>query len=754
MRHQIEPAIVRITNQAGTPIGAGLFVGEGKILTCVHVIREALGLPENPLEPPNDVIRLDFPLVDRDTTLSGHVFLWRPDMDIAGLAIDGMKPKDARPLFLVAAADFWGHSFRAYGFPKGREDGVWAKGEMRGPQAQGWLQIDTGPGGYHVEPGFSGGPVWDEALGGVVGLVTRSDPKAGVRAAYVIPVPLLIEAWPELAKRSRPPSPYRGLKAFREADAANFYGRDTYTAKLLQEANRNGLLAVIGPSGSGKSSVVFAGLVPALRRDNAWLVIAFRPGRDPFRSLAAALLPYLGLGISEVDQLKETHKMAAALSAGELDLSDILERLLELAGPDERVLLIADQFEELYTQCHDLERRRRFLDVLLALPTKGSSTGSAVLCCLVLRADFMGQALSYRPFADRLQDHDINLGPMNRKELRAAIVEPAAILNVKLEPGLVNRILDDVGHEPGNIPLLEFALTLLWEEQRLGRLTHEAYNAIGQVQGALAKHAETVFARLSPEEQAAARSVFVQLIQPGTGTADTRRLATREEVGEENWTLVQQLANERLLTTGGDEQGRETVEVAHEALFQHWGRLQGWIAEDRTFREWQQRLRAAMTMWLASGQDDGALLRGTSLAEAETWLAERGEKLPLKEQVYINAGINARETEAHKEEARRQNELTLAQAAAAAERRRASTERQRAEEQLQASRGLRRLSFIAMGVAVLALLAAAGAIYFWIQAERDQRLAQAREFAASSLETMNHDADQSLLLAYQAVQKP
>ena len=553
-----------------------------------------------------------------------------------------------------------------------------------------------------------------------------------------------IETWPDLAETILPPCPYRGLSAFREVDTANFFGRDVYTTKLIQEVNKNSLLAVVGPSGSGKSSVVFAGLVPALCQKNSWLIIDFRPGRDPFRSLAIAILAYLEPGISEVDRLMETGKLASALEVGKLELAGILERLLELNGPAERVLLIADQFEEIYTLCDDLERRRRFLDVLLALPTKGPSIGSATLC-LTLRADFMGQALSYRPFADRLQDHDVKLGPMNREELRAAIVEPAKALNVDLEPGLANRILGDVGQEPGNLPLLEFALTLLWEEQQLGRLTHEAYDAIGQVQGALARHAEVVFARLSAGEQATARSVFIQLIQPGAGTADTRRLATREEVGEDNWMLVQQLAGERLLTTGGEEQGPETVEVAHEALMQHWRRLEMWMAEDRAFREWQQRLRSFLAIWQSSGHDDGALLRGAPLAEAEAWLIECGDRLPDSERAYINVGISAREAQARTEEARLQKELALAQAVAEAERR-------RAREQEHASRGLRWRSTLALVVAIMALLAAAGAFYFWTQAERGRRLAEARELAARSLEIIERNPDQALYLAYQAAQ--
>lgn len=735
MRHQLDPAIVRINGHTGTAVGLGVLVGPGQVLTCAHVVRGALGLPDTPPLPPDVAIPVGFPLLDGAPTAAARVFLWRPELDVAGLAMDGALPPAARPVAFVSADDLWGHPFRAFGFPEGRAGGVWAGGVLRGPQADGWLQIDTGPGGYHVAPGFSGGPVWDDALEGVVGLVTRADPKAGVRTAYVITLPLLFQAWPALAETSRPPSPYRGLAAFRVADAGNFFGREAYTAGLLAEAKRKPLLAVVGPSGSGKSSLVFAGLVPALRREGR-LIIDFRPGREPFRALAAALLPGLEPTLSEVDRLAEAGKLAAALESGEVELAAALGRILSLDGTAAGLVLVVDQFEELYALADTLERQRRFLDRLLTL--LANPTPRPFTLCLTLRADFMSQALAYRPFADALQDHDLKLGPMNRAELQAAVERPAARLNVAFEPGLVDRILDDVGQEPGHLPLLEFALTLLWERQRLGLMTHDAYGAIGQVPGALANHAEAVFERLSAEEQTAVRHIFVQLVQPGAGTADTRRLATREEVGEGHAALVRQLADARLLTTGGDERGRETVEVAHEALIQHWDRLHGWMTEERTFREWQERLRIAMGMWQASHWDAGALLRGALLADAEAWMTTRGERLPRRERQYISAGIAAREALAREEEGRLKKELAMVRAVA--------------KEQARANRGLRRRSLLALAVAAVALFAVAGAFYFWIQTVRGQRLAEVREMAALSLEIMDRYPDTGMLLAYQMAQ--
>ena len=223
-----------------------------------------------------------------------------------------------------------------------------------------------------------------------------------------------------------------------------------------------------------------------------------------------------------------------------------------------------------------------------------------------MRADFMGQALAYRPFADALQEADLLLGPMNRDELHAAVERPAEVQGAAFEAGLVERILDDVGEEPGNLPLLEFALTLLWERHSHGWLTHAGYEEIGRVDGSAGPLRRRGVRRgWRQAEQAAARQVFVQLVRPGEGTEDTRRVAARSELGEEHWRLVQHLADKRLVVTGRDATGVETVEVVHEALIRGWGQLQGWMEADRAFRTWQERMRAALRQWQDSGRDEG-----------------------------------------------------------------------------------------------------------------------------------------------------
>ena len=252
---------------------------------------------------------------------------------------------------------------------------------------------------------------------------------------------------------------------------------------------RQSLTVVIGPSGSGKTSIVFAGLLPRLRQEGGWLTVAFRPGNRPFHDLANGLISLLEPQLKETARLVETGKLAEALGEGELPLSAVAARILEKNPGTDRLLLLIDQFEELYTLCPETRLRRRFLDTLLessATPAQSSGAPVPLHLALTLRADFMGQALAYRSFVDALSGADVKLGPMTRQELGQAIAEPAEKQGVSFEAGLVERILDNVGDGPGKLPLLEFTLASLWERQAAGQLTQAVYEAIGRVGGSLA----------------------------------------------------------------------------------------------------------------------------------------------------------------------------------------------------------------------------------------------------------------------------
>jgi WD40 repeat protein/DNA-binding SARP family transcriptional activator len=467
------------------------------------------------------------------------------------------------------------------------------------------------------------------------------------------PPALVVAELPVVEPRVVGPCPYRGLAAFRQQDTDMFFGREAFVDRLAAAVDHETtVVAVVGASGSGKSSAVFAGLLPRLSPDESWLVAEFRPGARPFDALAAALVPHLAPGLGATDQLIETRKLADALLRQEVSLGAVTERVVTQRPEVSRLLLVIDQFEELYTLCPEPAMRQCFIDCLLA----AERTSTVLL--LTLRADFMGQALAHRGLSDALQAGALMLGPMTREELRAAIEKPAELQGAAFEPGLVDRILDNVGQEPGALPLLEFALTLLWEQHDAGWLTHAAYEVIGQVEGALAHYAEQVFGELQASDQERARQVFEQLVRPGEGTEDTRRTAARDEIGEANWPVVQRLADRRLVVTGRDPgAGCETAEVVHEALIQRWERLRGWMEADRAFRAWQEGLRASLRQWEASEQDEGALLRGAPLAQAENWLATRPDELGAAETAFIRASIARRERREVQREEQRRREL-------------------------------------------------------------------------------------------------
>ncbi|MEH1884517.1 nSTAND1 domain-containing NTPase, partial [Nostoc sp.] len=450
------------------------------------------------------------------------------------------------------------------------------------------------------------------------------------------------------------PCPYRGLFHFGPNDADVFFGREIFIEELYSATKTKNFIPVLGASGSGKSSVVLAGLVPKLQKAGHWQFTHFRPGSDPFHALALALVPLYTPNLDQTDQIAQARKMAGYLQDGSVLLLDVFAKIQQ-NHPSDRVLLIADQFEEIYTLCNNQEIRLKFLDCLLAsLVTPTSLTSSATVLVATMRADFLGNALSYRPFADVLQNADVKLGPMNREELTQVIEKPAQKLGVIFESGLVERILDDVENQPGNLPLLEFALTELWNKRTGKQLTHKIYEEIGQVEGALARHADEKYGELTDDEKQKVRRIFIQLVRPGEGTEDTRRIAIKAELEEQSWSLVKQLADARLVVTSRNLASQETVEVVHEALIRNWGELREWMNTNRVFRAWQERLRAEMYQWEQTQRDEGALLRGATLTEAEEKLEQRREELSKGEQEFIETSVALRDREEKQRQRRRQ----------------------------------------------------------------------------------------------------
>jgi energy-coupling factor transporter ATP-binding protein EcfA2 len=406
--------------------------------------------------------------------------------------------------------------------------------------------------------------------------------------------------------------PFRGLYAFREKDQEFFFGREALVTRLegrLAEAN---FLAVLGPSGSGKSSVVLAGLVPALQSKEPGFQMAYlTPGSEPL---------------------------------------DFLEAILQL---NQRAsLLVVDQFEELFTLCTDDAKRRAFLDRLLKLSKQ-------IRVVVTMRADFWGECAPYRELKELMQALQELIAPMDAIELRRAMEMQAAKVGLRFEADLSNAILDDVQGEPGAMPLLQHALRELWKRRHGRWLRAEEYRAIGGVKKAIAETAETVYGDLSSSDQERVRHILVRLtrLDEDTMKAEDRR-DTRQRVGMEELTpagsdpadtkaLVKRLADARLLVTGvNGATGREAVEVGHEALIRHWPRLRSWLDEDRTTLRLREGVREATREWDRSGKEETLLVhRGLRLLEAETLRGHRTFGLNELEEVYVESCVALRERE-------------------------------------------------------------------------------------------------------------
>ncbi|HEX4950942.1 MAG TPA: TIR domain-containing protein [Blastocatellia bacterium] len=451
------------------------------------------------------------------------------------------------------------------------------------------------------------------------------------------------------AASPEPLCPYRGLLAFTEDDAPLFYGRDTFADDLLQKARTLKLIVVVGPSGTGKSSVVQAGLLPRLRRERApnatWEAIIFRPGNRPFHNLADELVALYETSLSKTDQMLAANKLGEALAKNELPLDIPIAEALKATKWANRLLIIADQFEELFTLTEEKDRKP-FVNLLL----KAAETASLTIV-LTLRGDFYNQAISVsRELSDLMQQGIINIGYVKREELSRAIVEPAKTVGLQFEDGLVDRILENLEDEPGNLPLLEFALTELWEKRQGNRVTNQLYKEIGGVAGSVGKRAEDVFTSLHATHQTIALRAFTRLVRvsaAGEEGSDTRQRVTLKDFNDAS--VLQSFVKARLLVTShNDATGEEIVEVAHEALIKSWERLIDVVRKDREFLLWRQELNFLRIKWLRAckqtNNDRDGLLFGSDLAKAREWLKSNEDDLNEAEKSFISKSeVAARE---------------------------------------------------------------------------------------------------------------
>ena len=513
--------------------------------------------------------------------------------------------------------------------------------------------------------------------------------------------------------------PYRGLQVFNEEHARWYFGRNGEIQRILEKLKNSRFLAIIGPSGSGKSSLARAGLIPRIRDgalpgSDTWLISILCPGTTPLAALSAFLLrvsPEKGM-TQTVDSLyrdPRTLHLATALALSQKPSAT-------------QLFLLIDQFEEIFTLCSSESERKQFLE---NLAYAGSQPGGKLTVVLTMRADFYPKCATYPDFSTRLASHQFLVSPMNEDGLRQAIEAPAHLMDHQFEEGLVDTILRDISTQPGSLPLLEHALMELWERRRGSLLTLEGYREIGGIEGALAQRANSIFTQFSKKEQEIVKRLMLRLTQPGEGTEDTRR---RTEISQLTHShseqsmlddVIHTLVNSRLLTVSRDETTNEDnlIEVSHEALIRGWPQLRKWIDADRDGIREHHRINEAAQEWMNMSQDEAFLFRGLRLGQALEWSTLHDDQLNEDERKFLSAS---------------QEQLTK-------------------EEQTVTRR--RQKTVAGLLIAFL-LISVAAMTAFWERekAEGQKRIAFSRELAAQASTQFDRDPELSLLLAKEGIQ--
>ncbi|MDT0327005.1 nSTAND1 domain-containing NTPase [Nocardiopsis lambiniae] len=708
--------MARIRGEDGAVCGAGTLIAPDLVLTCAHVVSDALGRSRQDEVAAGAVVMVDFPLAeplpDGPGQWVAEVEQWRPIRpnrtgDVALLrlreAVSG-----ARPLPMAEPEDVWEHGARAVGFTSGEPTTLWFRGKFGGATEEGWIQLSRADGqAAYVKKGFSGSPVWDNELGAAVGLVVAAQPEQDAQQVYVLRTRTLLREIPELAALLLPPTPFRGLATLKEDDADVFFGRDADVDEaVVALQGTHPVVTVYGPSGCGKSSLVLAGVVPRMRQEGYEVLVVDAGGiASPKAALATKLFDvarserYGPARASSLDQIEQW-----------LDDSGLPDAFHHAAGGQaERLLVVLDQAEALLNRSAP-----EIAQAVALLFPEHQPVGLRVI--VTLRADFMDATLSHAQLGPVLKRGvTLPLTPMTRDQLHEVITEPLRrIPAVEYDPGLERRILDDAGDEPGILPLLGFVLKELWERRAVGRLQASVYEDLGGVSGALRGHAEEAWRTcVRPGDEAEARLLLTGLVRvlPG-GEAPLRRILTREEAGDKRWRLVQALAERRwrlLVLYGGDGQP-ESAELSHEALIAAWPALADEVRASAGFLAARAEVQHDLERW-RHADSPADLLTGTQLAALEGRLRGREADLTGEQREFLA-------------QARRRRMV------------------------------LRRRAWTAWTAGVLALVLIAGLLGFYIQESNvsAQRTAEgwSRALAIQSDELMASNPSQAVLVALAA----
>lgn len=439
-------------------------------------------------------------------------------------------------------------------------------------------------------------------------------------------------AEPVPAGSDESPAPYVGLTALQAGDADRFFGRDQLLEELITRLTEHRVVALFGASGAGKSSLLRAGLLATVRAaDDERPALLFTPGARPLEECAINLARWCG---------RTPSQLRAELVSDRRGLHRLVRQALSQRAPHTEMLIVVDQFEDVFTLCDDPDERVRFIDLLLAAAHAENSR-----CRLVLgvRADFHTHCVTHPDLAEVVRAAQVVVRPMTTDELRQAITQPAGRAGCIVESALVSRLIGDATGQPGVLPLVSRALLETWRRRRGNTLTLAGYEAVGGIERAVARTAEDVYTSLGTTQRQLAKQAFVRLTAIGEGTADTRRRVHRTELdtGSPHTAVVlERLTRARLLTVDQD-----SVEISHEALLQSWPRLRGWLAQDRDGLRVHRQLTEAAEAWTTMRRDPGALYRGTRLAIATGWAGRHRALLTMREREFLDSSVAAQASE-------------------------------------------------------------------------------------------------------------
>jgi WD40 repeat protein len=462
-------------------------------------------------------------------------------------------------------------------------------------------------------------------------------------------------------------NPFKGLEAFQQTDSHFFFGREQMIERGLKRMQETRFMAFVGASGSGKSSLVRAGLLPALRNgkiphSETWRTAIFKPGDKPLESLVTRIMPYL-----EEDDTRTIERVIQNVQDPEI-AQQYFENILRDASEHSRLLIVVDQFEEVFTRASDTEAQS-FINVLVRAANHADSRLQMIV---TMRSDFFGSLGRYPALAQLFeQENMIIVTDMTAANIRRAIEGPVQAVGLNYDAGLVDRILDDVRSQPGSLPLLQYALRQLFDKRDGHLLTQTAYDEIGGVRQALAQHAEEIFSTLGSDKQEVARRLLLRLVEVGESGDATRRKVDRAElkfddIDDVTVTEVVNLltaADSRLLIASREIRADEVednepitwLEVSHEALIREWDRFKTWVSSRLEDLQYNTELRKLSQDWVTGGRDSAYLLIGKRLTRAEVWIEDADANELQRE--YIAASLEARHELERIERERQENEL-------------------------------------------------------------------------------------------------